>query len=44
MHAGLRQTAETLRDKFPPAFFAACAAALVFKLEEGVPVSGIELK
>jgi hypothetical protein len=33
-----------LKEKFPPADFAVRAAALVFKLDQGVPVYGIDLE
>jgi hypothetical protein len=31
-----------LKDKFPQTDFAARAAALVFKLDQGIPVYGID--
>jgi hypothetical protein len=40
--ARLRDFSLKLQDKFPPSDFAARAAALVFKLDEGVPVYGID--
>ena len=40
--AKLRDFAERLKDKLPPSDFPARAAALVFKLDEGVPVYGID--
>ena len=39
-HAHARELAARLKDKFPQTDFAARAAALVFKLDEGVPVYG----
>jgi hypothetical protein len=38
--AKLRDFADKLKDKFPPTDYPARAAALVFKLDEGVPVYG----
>jgi hypothetical protein len=38
----LREFAERLKDKLPPSDFPARAAALVFKLDQGVPVYGID--
>jgi hypothetical protein len=43
-HAHARELAAKLKDKFPQTDFAVRAAALVFKLEEGVPVYGIDLE
>jgi hypothetical protein len=40
--AKLRDIADKLKDKFPSEDFAVRAAALVFKLDEGVPVYGID--
>jgi hypothetical protein len=40
--AKLKDLAAKLQDKLPPSDFAARAAALVFKLDEGVPVYGID--
>ena len=40
--AKLRDTTDKLKDKFPPTDYPARAAALVFKLDEGVPVYGID--
>jgi len=40
--AKLRDVAAQLQGKFPPSDFPARAAALVFKLDEGVPVYGID--
>jgi hypothetical protein len=40
--ARLRDVAARLQGKFPPSDFPARAAALVFKLDEGVPVYGID--
>ncbi len=42
--AHAREVAAKLKDKFPQTDFAVRAAALVFKLEEGVPVYGIDLE
>jgi len=39
-HAHARELATKLKDKFPQTDFAVRAAALVFKLDEGVPVYG----
>jgi hypothetical protein len=39
-HAHARELAAKLKDKFPQTDFAVRAAALVFKLDEGVPVYG----
>jgi hypothetical protein len=41
-HNNARELAERLKDKFPLTDFAARAAALVFKLDQGVPVYGID--
>ena len=41
-HNNARQLAGRLKDKFPQSDFTARAAALVFKLDEGVPVYGID--
>jgi hypothetical protein len=41
-HSHARELTTRLQDKFPPSDFAARAAALVFKLDEGVPVYGID--
>jgi hypothetical protein len=41
-HNNARQLAAKLKEKFPQSDFAARAAALVFKLDEGVPVYGID--
>jgi hypothetical protein len=41
-HNNARQLAARLKDKFPQSDFTARAAALVFKLDEGVPVYGID--
>jgi hypothetical protein len=38
----LRELNVRLKDKLPPSDFAARAAALVFKLDEGIPVYGID--
>jgi len=43
-HNNARQLAARLRDKFPQSDFTARATALVFKLDEGVPVYGIDLQ
>jgi hypothetical protein len=37
-----RELAAKLKDKFPQTDFAARAAALVFKLDQGIPVYGID--
>jgi len=42
VHNNARQLAARLKDKFPQSDYAARAAALVFKLNEGVPVYGID--
>ena len=41
-HNHARELAARLKDKFPQSDFTARAAALVFKLDEGVPVYGID--
>ena len=41
-HAHARQLAAKLKEKFPQADFTARAAALVFKLDEGIPAYGID--
>ncbi|MGP8227433.1 MAG: hypothetical protein ACLQGT_14925 [Terracidiphilus sp.] len=41
-HAHARELAARLKDKFPQTDFAVRAAALVFKLDEGIPVYGID--
>jgi hypothetical protein len=41
-HNRARELAAKLKDKFPQSDYAARAAALVFKLDEGVPVYGID--
>ena len=41
-HNRARELAARLKDKFPQADFTARAAALVFKLDEGIPVYGID--
>jgi hypothetical protein len=41
-HVRAKELAARLKDKFPQSDFAARAAALVFKLDEGVPVYGID--
>jgi hypothetical protein len=41
-HAHARELAARLKEKFPQSDFTARAAALVFKLDEGVPVYGID--
>jgi hypothetical protein len=41
-HNNARQLAALLKEKFPQSDFTARAAALVFKLDEGVPVYGID--
>jgi hypothetical protein len=41
-HTHARELAARLKDKFPQTDFAARAAALVFKLDEGIPVYGID--
>jgi len=41
-HNNARQLASLLKEKFPQSDFTARAAALVFKLDEGVPVYGID--
>ena len=41
-HNNARQLSARLRDKFPQSDFTVRAAALVFKLDEGVPVYGID--
>lgn len=41
-HNHARELATQLKNKFPETDFAARAAALVFKLDEGVPVYGID--
>jgi hypothetical protein len=38
----LRDLAAKVQDKLPPSDFAARAAALVFKLDQGIPVYGID--
>ncbi|HEY1254060.1 MAG TPA: hypothetical protein VGF01_04710 [Terracidiphilus sp.] len=43
-HVHAREVAAKLKDKFPMTDFAVRAAALVFKLDEGVPVYGIDLE
>ena len=43
-HAHARELAAKLKEKFPQTDFAVRAAALVFKLDEGVPVYGIDLE
>jgi hypothetical protein len=37
-----REVAARLKDKFPQSDYAARAAALVFKLDQGIPVYGID--
>lgn len=44
MRTQLRETSDTLKDKFPPTDFAVRATALVFKLEKGIPVYAIDLE
>ncbi len=41
-HGHARELAVRLKDKFPQSDFADRAAALVFKLDEGIPVYGID--
>jgi hypothetical protein len=41
-HNHARELATRLQDKFPQSDFAARAAALVFKLDQGIPVYGID--
>src|SRR5271157_5774578 len=41
-HAHAKELAARLKEKFPQSDFTARAAALVFKLDEGVPVYGID--
>ncbi|MGA2887781.1 MAG: hypothetical protein ABSE51_06995 [Terracidiphilus sp.] len=41
-HTHARDLASRLKDKFPQSDFAARAAALVFKLDQGIPVYGID--
>ena len=41
-HAHARELAARLKDKFPQSDFASRAAALVYKLDEGIPVYGID--
>jgi outer membrane protein assembly factor BamD (BamD/ComL family) len=41
-HNHARELATRLKDKFPQSDFTARAAALVFKLDQGIPVYGIE--
>ena len=41
-HAHARELAARLKDKFPQTDFSARAAALVFKLDQGIPVYGID--
>jgi hypothetical protein len=41
-HAHARELAAKLKDKFPQSDYTARAVALVFKLDEGVPVYGID--
>jgi hypothetical protein len=41
-HAHARELAKRLKDKFPLSDLTARAAALVYKLDEGVPVYGID--
>jgi hypothetical protein len=41
-HNSARQLAARLKDKFPQSDFTVRAAALVFKLDEGIPVYGID--
>jgi hypothetical protein len=41
-HAHARELAARLKEKFPQSDFTARAAALVFKLDEGIPVYGID--
>jgi outer membrane protein assembly factor BamD (BamD/ComL family) len=41
-HAHARELAARLKDKFPQSDFTARAAALVFKLDQGIPVYGID--
>jgi hypothetical protein len=41
-HSHARELASRLHDKFPQSDFTARAAALVFKLDQGVPVYGID--
>jgi hypothetical protein len=43
-HVHARELAAKLKDKFPQTDFAVRAASLVFKLDEGVPVYGIDLE
>jgi hypothetical protein len=44
VHAHARELAARLKDKFPQSDFAVRAAALVFKLDQGIPVYGIDLE
>jgi hypothetical protein len=41
-HSHARDVAARLKEKFPQSDFTARAASLVFKLDEGVPVYGID--
>jgi hypothetical protein len=41
-HAHARELAARMRDKFPQSDYTARAAMLVFKLDQGIPVYGIE--
>jgi hypothetical protein len=41
-HSHARELAAKLKEKFPQSDFTARAAALVFKLDEGIPVYGID--
>jgi hypothetical protein len=41
-HNNARQLAARLKEKFPQSDFTVRAAALVFKLDEGIPVYGID--
>jgi hypothetical protein len=41
-HSHARELAARLKEKFPQSDFTARAAALVFKLDEGIPVYGID--
>ena len=41
-HAHAKELAARLKEKFPQSDYTARAATLVFKLDEGVPVYGID--
>jgi hypothetical protein len=41
-HAHARDLAARLKDKFPQSDYTARAAMIVFKLDQGIPVYGIE--